>query len=71
MFGFVVCSVIIIGFFIVCIFLKFRKNSAEKFCNNLLIKKVFVQIGVSPVLAIGMTYVFLQGWSSFVNFVAS
>ncbi len=31
----------------------------------------FFQIGLVPLLALGLTYVFWQGWSSFVNFVAS
>lgn len=31
----------------------------------------FFQIGLAPLLALGLTYVFWQGWSSLVNFVAS
>jgi len=35
------------------------------------VKVLFLQIGLAPILALGMTFVFWQGWSSLVNFVAS
>jgi hypothetical protein len=52
-----------------------KKNKAEYSQTNFKkqgqFRTLFLQIGFAPLLALGMTYVFWQGWSTFVNFVVS
>lgn len=75
-------GLLLIGFFVRFFFTTVKhnsgltkKNKAEYIQNNFKrqgqFRTLFLQIGFAPLLALGMTYVFWQGWSTFVNFVAS
>ncbi len=84
MFGFFILlsGLLLIGFLTWFFFLTAKHNSGltkktkpeysqNNFKRHGQFRTLFLQLGFAPLLALGMTYVFWQGWSTFVNFVAS